>query len=129
MEYTFKYKNLPRLIKSILKSVLKKLKTQAKPLLAYNRYSAIEIKKSVNIPVIVVGGINNVDDIQDMIEHDNINYVSMCRPFIIEPNIVNKFLKGKQTISKCIMCNYCVIIGEEQPLKCYYGKLPQINRS
>lgn len=47
----------------------------------------------------------------------------MSRPFIIEPNIVNKFKEGKRSESRCINCNYCLIGGEEHPLKCYYGKL------
>lgn len=129
MEYTFKYKNLPGFIKKISKPILKTFMKQPTPLLKYNLDSAIEIKKSVNIPVIVVGGINNIDDIHSIIENQNINFVSMCRPFIIEPNIVNKFFEGKQAISKCKMCNYCAIIGEEKPLRCYYGKLPQIDKA
>ena len=56
---------------------------------------------------------------------DDIDFVSMSRPFIIEPNIVDKFNKGTQKTSKCVMCNYCAIIGEEKPLRCYYGKLPK----
>jgi 2,4-dienoyl-CoA reductase-like NADH-dependent reductase (Old Yellow Enzyme family) len=125
MEYTFKYKNLPNFIKKISKPVIKTLLKQPKPLFKYNLDAAMKIKKQVNIPVIVVGGINNVDDIQSIIENDNIDFVSMCRPFIIEPNIVKKFSEGAQTTSKCIMCNYCAILSEEKSLKCYYGKLPQ----
>lgn len=47
----------------------------------------------------------------------------MSRPFIIEPNIVNKFKEVKRSESRCINCNYCLIGGEEHPLKYYYGKL------
>ncbi|MGO8989533.1 MAG: hypothetical protein ACLQGU_00615 [bacterium] len=73
--------------------------------------------------MIVVGGINNMDDINCIIKNNNIDFVSMSRPFIIEPDIVSKFNKGTQTKSKCIMCNFCLIIAEEKPLKCHYGKL------
>ena len=125
MEYTFKYKNLPGFAKAIAIPILKTFMKQPKPLLKYNLDAAIQIKKSVNIPVIVVGGINNMDDINDIIGNSNVDFVSMCRPFIIEPDIVSKFKKRTQTESKCIMCNYCVIIAEEQSLKCHYGKLPK----
>ncbi|NNM22225.1 MAG: NADH:flavin oxidoreductase, partial [Flavobacteriaceae bacterium] len=84
---------------------------------------AVLIKNAVNIPVIVVGGINNIDDIDDIIVNQKLDFVSMSRPFIIEPNIVKKFQEGTQTKSKCIMCNYCAIIGERKPLNCHYGKL------
>jgi len=124
MKYMFKYKNLPRFIKKISKPFIKTMK-QPMPLLKYNLDAAIQIKKVVNLPVIVVGGINNIEDIHSIIENDDIDFVSMCRPFIIEPNIVNKFYKGIQTKSKCIMCNYCWVMGNDRPLRCYYGKLPR----
>jgi 2,4-dienoyl-CoA reductase-like NADH-dependent reductase (Old Yellow Enzyme family) len=125
MEYSFQYKKLPGFIKTIAIPLAKTFMIQPKPLLKYNLEAAIQIKKAVNIPVIVVGGINNIDDINDIVENINIDFVAMCRPFIIEPDIAGKFKKGTQAKSKCIMCNYCGIILEEQPLKCYYGKLPK----
>jgi 2,4-dienoyl-CoA reductase-like NADH-dependent reductase (Old Yellow Enzyme family) len=129
MNYNFKYKNLPGIVKLIAQPILQTFMKQPKPLLKYNLDAAIQMKKVVNIPVIVVGGINNIDDINDIITNINMDFVSMCRPFIIEPNIVSKFKKGTQTESKCIMCNYCMIIAEEQSLKCHYGKLPKAKRA
>jgi 2,4-dienoyl-CoA reductase-like NADH-dependent reductase (Old Yellow Enzyme family) len=123
MKYTFKYKKLPKLVKVIAKPLLTAFMKQPKPLLNYNLEAAIQIKKSVKVPVIVVGGINNIDDINRIINDHSMDFVSLSRPFIIEPNIVAKFRQGTQTVSKCIMCNYCAIIGEEKPLKCHYGKL------
>lgn len=125
MKYTFKYKKLPGFLKTIVAPVLETVMKTPKPLQKYNLDAAKQIKKAVTIPVVVVGGINNMDDINNIIINNNMDFVSMSRPFIIEPNIVSKFKNGTQTISKCIMCNYCLIISEEKPLKCYYGKLPQ----
>ncbi|MBN1365407.1 MAG: NADH:flavin oxidoreductase [Syntrophaceae bacterium] len=125
MKYNFKYKKIPEFIKPIAIPLAKTFMIQPKPLLKYNLDAAVQIKKAVNIPVIVVGGINNIDDINDIIENRKIDFVSMCRPFIIEPDIVSKFKNGTQTKSKCIMCNYCIIIIEELPLKCHCGKLPK----
>ncbi len=125
MVYTFKYKKLPSWIKSIAKPLLKLLMPQPKPLLKYNLDAALQIQKAVSTPVIAVGGLNNINDINNVIENSGVEFVSMSRPFITQPDIVNRFQQGKQTVSKCIMCNYCVIIGEERPLKCYYGKLPK----
>ncbi len=124
MEYNYKFKKLPKFIKTISTPILKTFMKQPTPLLKYNLDCAMQIKKSISIPVIVVGGINNIDDINLIIKNKNIDLASMSRPFIIEPNIANKFQKGKQAKSKCIMCNYCAIIGEEKQLRCYYGKLP-----
>jgi 2,4-dienoyl-CoA reductase-like NADH-dependent reductase (Old Yellow Enzyme family) len=128
LKYTFKYKTLPTIVKAIANPFLKTFMKQPKPLLKYNFDAAVQIKMAVNIPVIVVGGINNLDDINHIIRND-IDFVSMSRPFIVEPDIVSKFNKGIQTKSKCIMCNYCVIIAEERPLKCHYGKLPRTTKA
>ena len=60
---------------------------QPKPLLKYNLDAATRIKEAVSIPVIVVGGINNMDDVNDIFKNKKMDFVSMCRPFIIEPDI------------------------------------------
>lgn len=86
--------------------------------------AATAIMKAVNIPVIVVGGITNMNDIETIINQNKSDLVSMCRPFILEPDLVNKFKTGQQTQSKCIQCNFCVIGIEKAPLRCYYGKVP-----
>lgn len=125
LSYTFKYKKLPGWIKKIAKPFLENLMKQPRPLLKYNLEAAGKIKAAVNIPVIAVGGFNTLPDIQYAIEDAGIDFVSMSRPFIIEANIVNRFQSGDQTKSRCIMCNYCVLIAEERPLKCYYGRLPE----
>jgi 2,4-dienoyl-CoA reductase-like NADH-dependent reductase (Old Yellow Enzyme family) len=95
------------------------------PMSNYNVEAAQTIKAKVGVPVIVVGGIASLTDIADIVEHEKADFVSMCRPFIIEPNIVQKFLEGKQESSRCIRCNYCMIAAEERPLRCYHGKLKE----
>lgn len=54
--------------------------------------SAKMIKKQVNIPVIVVGGI---------IENQWVDMISLSRPLIIEPSFVRKMQEGKSEESKC----------------------------
>ena len=79
----------------------------------------------MSIPVIVVGGIRKLEDIKNIIEKERCDFVSMSRPFIIEPNLVKKFKEGSQSESKCINCNYCSVGSEKHPLKCYYGRIAQ----
>ncbi len=121
--YHFRFKKMPALVKGVYKRFGDMVVRPVKPLANYNVEAANEIKKAVTIPVIAVGGIRSIADIGDIIADGKADYVSMCRPFIIEPNIVDKFERGKQTTSKCIDCCFCVIAGEERPLRCYYGKL------
>jgi 2,4-dienoyl-CoA reductase-like NADH-dependent reductase (Old Yellow Enzyme family) len=122
-KYNFNYKQYPQIIKIIAKIIVPILTKKIKPYENYNVDFAKEIKKNVKIPVIVVGGIKSIDSIKTIISGKKADFVSMCRPFIREPNIVKKFKDGIQTKSKCIACNFCGIASEEKPLKCYCGKI------
>jgi 2,4-dienoyl-CoA reductase-like NADH-dependent reductase (Old Yellow Enzyme family) len=117
------FKNYSPLKKRIFKIVVPLLIRKYKPLHNYNVSSAERIKKNLDIPVIVVGGIRKLADIENIIETRGIDFVSMCRPFIIEPNIVNKFQEHQAIESKCIDCGYCLFGVATRKLKCYFGKI------
>ena len=93
------------------------------PLHNYNIQTAQEIKKHVKIPVIAVGGIRNVNQIRSVVAEGKADYVSMSRPFIIEPDIVKKFLAETEEQSKCIDCGYCLFGLYDASLRCYHGKI------
>lgn len=90
----------------------------------YNVAAAAAIKAAVDIPVIAVGGIRRLGAIEEIIGQGRADFVSLCRPFIIEPDLVARFKAG-QTASRCINCNYCLIGVTSGPLKCYYGRIPE----
>ena len=89
----------------------------------FNVCAAQEIKQAVDIPVIVVGGIRKLPDIEQIIGGGMADYVALGRPLIIEPDIVNKFKAQSQMESSCINCGYCVIALAEEPARCFYGEL------
>lgn len=96
---------------------------QPAPLENFNVENAAKIKAAVSIPVIVVGGIYKADDMNRILADGKADAVSMCRPFICEPNLARKLLDGSQTESKCLMCNYCGLVIEKGETKCLYGKV------
>lgn len=118
---SFLFKKTPTFFNGIVKTLLKIMIKTPRETSMYNLKSAVQIKKEVEIPIILVGGISNIDDI-NLIINKKIDLVSMSRPFIIEPGIVNKFKESNQRSSKCLKCNICLFAGENKPLKCYYGK-------
>ncbi len=99
------------------------------PLYNYNVEAAARIKKNVDIPVIVVGGIRRLTDMENIISGNKADYISMCRPFIIEPDIVNRLKLGTQSESRCINCGYCLFGVTGNKLRCYYGELKTIDRN
>jgi len=116
-----KFKNASNIKKKIFSFMIKAKIKLDKNIENYNVPAAQIIKESVKIPVIVVGGIKKYSAAKDIIENQKADFVSMCRPFIIEPNIVGKWESGKQEESRCINCDYCLMAVPEMPLKCYYG--------
>ncbi len=97
--------------------------TSYTPLHNYNVCAASEIKKSVNIPVMVVGGIRSFQDIQTIVANNLVDFVSMGRPFIVEPGIVNSLQYNSQAQSACIDCGYCLLGASIKEVRCYYGEV------
>ncbi|MEI6684051.1 MAG: NADH:flavin oxidoreductase [Bacteroidota bacterium] len=121
--HNFRYKSYPGIVKSIAKRVVPILTKKIRPYENYNVQFAAMIRKMVSIPVIAVGGISTLASVESIITGEKADFISMCRPFIIEPDIVRKFKEGRQAKSKCIACNYCLVAAEERALRCYRGKL------
>jgi len=120
----FRFMSLPSPIKKALAPLLRLAMPSPKPWRGYNLDATKAIRQAVSIPVIAVGGIHTLENITGVLESDTADFVSMSRPFVIEPNIVRKLQEGRQTASRCIECNYCAIMIEEYPLRCWFGKLP-----
>jgi 2,4-dienoyl-CoA reductase-like NADH-dependent reductase (Old Yellow Enzyme family) len=74
---------------------------------AYNLSLAREIKKAVRCPIMVVGGFRTLEVINKAITGDGIDYISMARPFIREPQLIRRWRQGDTSSARCISCNGC----------------------
>lgn len=45
---------------------------------------------------------------QRLIAEGDVDLVSLCRPFIREPDLVNKWKQGDRKKADCISCNGCL---------------------
>ncbi len=122
--FTESYRNMAPVLKTLMKPVIPLLVNRPEPIELYNVDAAQAIKQAVSIPVIVVGGVHRLDNMEKILKEQQADFISLSRPFIIEPNLLQKFQTGKQEASRCIKCNYCVLGLEVAPLRCYYGKVP-----
>lgn len=117
-------RNMPGSAKKRFADMLPRKISLHKPLNNYNVPEAEQIKRNIDIPVIVVGGVRRITDIEEIISKNKSDFVSLSRPLIIEPDLINKFQSGRQRKSRCINCGFCLYGCLERPLKCYYGKAP-----
>ena len=127
MNAVFKYKepcaSFPSTLKKLslfIANAVNPMIKQPIPLENYNVMNAKAIKNELSIPVIAVGGIHKLDDMNYITDNDMADFVSMCRPFICEPNLVTKMMQGTQTQSKCKMCNCCGLVIEKESTKCLF---------
>jgi pyruvate/2-oxoglutarate dehydrogenase complex dihydrolipoamide dehydrogenase (E3) component len=69
-------------------------------------YLASEIKKTVNIPVIAFGRINDPVLGEMILEEGHADFVGMCRQLLCDPETANKAKEGRlDDIRHCIACN------------------------
>ncbi len=74
---------------------------------AYFKDAARAFRKKLNIPLILVGGIRSYDVANDLVKNGTTDYISMSRPFIREPGLINRWLSGDYEKSGCISDNRC----------------------
>ena len=86
---------------------------------AYFRDSTAAVKRAVDVPVILVGGVRSLEMAQNIVDSGDADLISMCRPFIREPELVSRWERGDVSPAKCISCFKCLgIVIRGKPLEC-----------
>lgn len=87
----------------------------------YNLPYAILARAATRIPIIVVGGFRSGSEINHAIHDCGIDFVSLCRPFIKEPDLVLKLKNDPLYEGKCVSCNQCAVMCDSlHPTRCYH---------
>jgi len=66
-------------------------------------------KNSINIPLILVGGILSYQVARKLVEDELADYIALCRPLIREPQLIKRWQSGDIRKASCIYCNQCFI--------------------
>ena len=74
---------------------------------AYFQNEARVFKEKVEVPLILVGGIRSYGVAQRLIDERVTDYISMSRPFIRDPELINHWKAGDLLEAECISCNNC----------------------
>jgi 2,4-dienoyl-CoA reductase-like NADH-dependent reductase (Old Yellow Enzyme family) len=74
---------------------------------AYFRQWSKEVKECVDVPVMLVGGLRSMEVMADIVQNGEADFVSMSRPLIREPELINLWKTGTKRKAACISCNQC----------------------
>jgi 2,4-dienoyl-CoA reductase-like NADH-dependent reductase (Old Yellow Enzyme family) len=74
---------------------------------AYFRNWCRQIKNEVEVPVIMVGGLRTFKLMEEIVQNREADFISLSRPLIREPGIINDWKRGDRHRAKCISCNKC----------------------
>jgi len=84
---------------------------------AYYRDNARKFKEVIDVPLMLVGGLRSPGLMERLLEDGEVDMVSLCRPFIREPDLVNRWKQGDRDKADCISCGGCQKYRDE-PVRC-----------
>jgi 2,4-dienoyl-CoA reductase-like NADH-dependent reductase (Old Yellow Enzyme family) len=84
---------------------IRRVDTQEKE--SYFKDYAARIAEEVDIPVSLVGGNRSMDNMDKILNNTKIEYFAMARPFICEPDLINRWQAGNTEPTKCISHATC----------------------
>jgi 2,4-dienoyl-CoA reductase-like NADH-dependent reductase (Old Yellow Enzyme family) len=96
---------------------------------AYFYPYAEALRKAVSIPLILVGGMRSPNVIEKILSDGIADMVSLCRPFIREPELLKRWKEGDLSKARCISCNQCTNNTFVRPLRCYVEEAEKEKRA
>lgn len=88
----------------------------------YNLDNARQIARDVDIPVFVTGGVRNREQAEFALR-SGLAGISVCRPFVAEPDFVQCLQDSNLHQSSCTSCNLCTVMSDSHhTLRCYGKK-------
>jgi 2,4-dienoyl-CoA reductase-like NADH-dependent reductase (Old Yellow Enzyme family) len=75
---------------------------------AYFQTEARTFKQRIDIPIILVGGIRSFSIAARIIDEHSADYISLCRPFIREPGLINRWRSGDLSRATCLSDSKCL---------------------
>jgi len=74
---------------------------------AYYESAALRFKKSVAMPLILVGGIRTFETATRLVAEGVTDYIALSRPLIREPDLVARWRSGDTRPARCVSDNAC----------------------
>ena len=76
---------------------------------AYFESAANAFRKRVRVPLLLVGGIRSYSVAERIVSQNIADCISMSRPFIREPDLINRWKSGDRSRATCLSDNRCFV--------------------
>lgn len=73
-------------------------------------------------PIILMGGVRNPNIAEDFLKKGIVDFISMSRPLIYEPDLPNRWKNGDLSLPLCNYCSACLGTGLRGPVHCIVRK-------
>jgi 2,4-dienoyl-CoA reductase-like NADH-dependent reductase (Old Yellow Enzyme family) len=80
---------------------------------AYFQNEARAFKGEIGVPLILVGGNRSFQVAERLVNESVADYISLCRPLIREPDLVNRWKSGDLSKATCLSDNMCFMPARE----------------
>jgi 2,4-dienoyl-CoA reductase-like NADH-dependent reductase (Old Yellow Enzyme family) len=74
---------------------------------AYFKDAARDFKKTLDVPLLLVGGIRSLEVAERLLEEGTADYFSLSRPLIREPDLIRRWQSGDRNRARCLSDNLC----------------------
>jgi 2,4-dienoyl-CoA reductase-like NADH-dependent reductase (Old Yellow Enzyme family) len=82
---------------------------------AYFQNECRAFRRRLDAPLILVGGIRSLGVAAMLLDEGVTDYVSMSRPFIAEPDLINRWEAGDHRPALCVSGNFCSLGPRPHP--------------
>ncbi|MEN6609566.1 MAG: NADH:flavin oxidoreductase [Methanoregulaceae archaeon] len=73
----------------------------------YYRRASRAFREKTDVPVALVGGIRSIGTAEGFLSYGIADFISLSRPLIREPDLVQRRQSGNRRISSCLSCDCC----------------------
>ncbi len=73
----------------------------------FYREAALRYREKITLPLMLVGGIRSFEVAEKLVEEGVTDYISLSRPLIREPGLINRWRAGDLGRARCISDNAC----------------------
>jgi len=91
---------------------------------AYLLPDARVIRGATSVPLAVVGGMRSLSVMEEAIESGAVDCVSLCRPLIREPDLIERWRGGDTRPADCLSCGACMKTDKEGKGEIHCRQIP-----